>query len=288
MQPENEVHCLNCGTTFRGEFCPACGQRANTRRFTAGYLFSRDFLEETFNFDRGFLRTVKELLTRPGYLVADYLAGKRKRYFNFLGLLLILLAIEALLSSLGYNSVAAVMQESLGASLQNSKNFVPLTVEDVEEVLRNQKLIFLIVVPLTALLHRLILKRLGYNFLEHCVIVTFVLSLNTLTGLANGIIGLFPMDYGLYKNAVQILSLLVLAYDLWLFWQLSSSSTYTRAGRVWRAAMSWLVFTLVLAMSLQFSIGVLSGYNNYESPAEKPAGEVARPDSTGTLAAPMN
>lgn len=71
--------CLNCGTELRGPFCYYCGQPdKNLMRFFPALL--RELLEDTFDFDSRFLRTVKPLLFRPGKLTRDYLDGKRFRY----------------------------------------------------------------------------------------------------------------------------------------------------------------------------------------------------------------
>jgi len=71
--------CLNCGTELLGPFCYYCGQPdKNLMRFFPALL--RELLEDTFDFDSRFLRTIKPLLFRPGKLTRDYLDGKRFRY----------------------------------------------------------------------------------------------------------------------------------------------------------------------------------------------------------------
>ncbi|WP_273443935.1 DUF3667 domain-containing protein [Neolewinella agarilytica] len=128
--------CLNCQTAFSGHFCPNCGQKASTRRYSWSYVFSKDFLSDIFNFDRGFLHTLRDLSYRPGHLVNDYLQGKRKTYFNAVGFLLIVLAIEALLWSLSQNSVAELMLDNFNAQLRDQPD-PGITLEDVEIMLRN-------------------------------------------------------------------------------------------------------------------------------------------------------
>jgi len=71
--------CLNCGTELRGPFCYYCGQPdKNLMRFFPALL--RELLEDTFDFDSRFLRTLKPLLLKPGKLTRDYLDGRRFRY----------------------------------------------------------------------------------------------------------------------------------------------------------------------------------------------------------------
>jgi hypothetical protein len=71
--------CLNCGTELKGPFCFYCGQPdKNLMRFFPALL--RELLEDTFDFDSRFLRTIKPLLFMPGKLTRDYLDGRRFRY----------------------------------------------------------------------------------------------------------------------------------------------------------------------------------------------------------------
>lgn len=93
--PERE--CVNCGTHYRGNFCPQCGQAASTRRFVF-----RDMLQSVFATlvagDNVFFRTAGALLFRPGHMVRDYLYGRRARYFKPVQMLVRLVAVFVLLS----------------------------------------------------------------------------------------------------------------------------------------------------------------------------------------------
>ncbi len=71
--------CKNCGETYEGNFCPTCGQTHKTPRFDIKDLF-KNILSEAINIEHGFLRNFLELFWRPGYMVRDYLIGKRKDY----------------------------------------------------------------------------------------------------------------------------------------------------------------------------------------------------------------
>jgi len=75
----DEKHvCLNCKQEFVGMFCPRCGQKAMTEAHV-GWKSVRDNFFITFDLETGsLLRTLWYLLWRPGYLINDYLSGKRK------------------------------------------------------------------------------------------------------------------------------------------------------------------------------------------------------------------
>jgi len=73
------ARCLNCDTELKGPFCYYCGQPdRNFMRFFPALL--RDLMEDLFDLDSRFMRTLKPLLFKPGRLTKDYMAGRRFRY----------------------------------------------------------------------------------------------------------------------------------------------------------------------------------------------------------------
>lgn len=269
------TNCLNCDQPLSGKFCPSCGQRASTQRFTFKRIFSAEFLSDTFNLNQGLFLTLRDLVWRPGYMVRDYLGGQRKKYFNFIALLLILLAVEALLWAYAENSVIEVLRDRIveQMSAQNPELAGRLRLEDIERALSNQKLIFILAVPIAALFTWLIFKRLKYNFAEHCVIIVFMLAMNTLLGISIGLIGLLPITFETFTAIYSSVSFIVIAFDLLLFWQISQKVSYTIFGRIWRVVLACLAAIMVIGLSLQFSIGIFSGTRQakefMENPIEK-------------------
>lgn len=97
MKTNNRHRCLNCDSTFQGNFCPHCGQAADTSRFqTRETLYS--VLQAFWGSDNKFLTTSFHLLRRPGILVRDYLLGRRQKYFRPVPMLFFLVAVYAVLS----------------------------------------------------------------------------------------------------------------------------------------------------------------------------------------------
>ncbi len=194
-------------------------------------------------------------------MVRDYLAGKRKEYFNFIGFLVILLAVEAVIWQFSHNSIAQIFMEVYYEQLARAQPGVTssLSIEDVETVLRNQKISFLVIVPLAALGSWLILRRTGYNYAEHIVAISFLLALNTLLGYSIGLVGLLPLDFSLFKSIYSMLSLVVVGYGIWFYWQFSQQATYTKGGRTWRVVVAYLIVVIVLSLGQQFFMGMATG-----------------------------
>lgn len=95
-EEKKTTKCLNCGTEFEGNFCPECGQRADTKRFTIRFIFT-NLLQAILSNDGGVWFTLKTLFTRPGQMMIDILNGKRKSYFSPFPMLFLVLSLYVLI-----------------------------------------------------------------------------------------------------------------------------------------------------------------------------------------------
>ena len=75
------MECLNCKTIFEGKFCPECGQKIETKRFTFQKI-TNDAITTLTNTDKGFFFNLKNLTLSPEKSINNYLDGKRKQVFN--------------------------------------------------------------------------------------------------------------------------------------------------------------------------------------------------------------
>nr|WP_294870066.1 DUF3667 domain-containing protein [uncultured Pedobacter sp.] len=76
-----EHNCLNCGQNVEKHYCSNCGQ-ANLELKENFWQFISHSIAHYFHFDNKFFQTLSPLLTKPGEVTLDYLAGKRARYIN--------------------------------------------------------------------------------------------------------------------------------------------------------------------------------------------------------------
>ena len=82
-------HCLNCGVTLAGDYCSQCGQRDTGKDLRFADLLS-ELVGALFTWDSRIWRTLVPLLVRPGFLTAEFMAGRRARYVPPLRLYLII------------------------------------------------------------------------------------------------------------------------------------------------------------------------------------------------------
>ncbi|MBV8784319.1 MAG: DUF3667 domain-containing protein, partial [Gammaproteobacteria bacterium] len=77
--PPEPQRCTNCGNEVAQRYCGACGQRAEGTVHSLGHFLHHAF-EDLTHADSRVWRTLTALLLRPGYLTAEFLAGRRVRY----------------------------------------------------------------------------------------------------------------------------------------------------------------------------------------------------------------
>lgn len=74
-------HCLNCGTPLAGPFCAQCGQHDVDYSGSFWHVVEES-LEGLLHFDGKFLKSLRYIFTRPGFLTQEFNAGRRVRYTN--------------------------------------------------------------------------------------------------------------------------------------------------------------------------------------------------------------
>jgi len=93
--------CLNCGAPVAERYCSRCGQdRGRTPHVPLSELLG-EAASELFALDGRMARTVLPFFFRPGYLTAEYLAGRRVRYSSPLRLYLLTTLLFFLLAASG-------------------------------------------------------------------------------------------------------------------------------------------------------------------------------------------
>jgi len=77
------LECLNCGQPLTGNenFCSFCGQKNSTKKLSFNNFISNLF-SGFFSYDSRFWNTFIPLLTKPGKVSKDYIAGKRVQFVN--------------------------------------------------------------------------------------------------------------------------------------------------------------------------------------------------------------
>lgn len=205
--------CKNCGHTYVGTYCPQCGQHRATYRFTKGSIVA-DVFKSFFNLDRGLGATLLALLYRPGYMIRQYLAGKRVHYFRPFQLLFLLATIYYIgmqivqpVSALDVIQIKDLSTSTSDVSVGTEKEDALFWIAQIDALYQvaettwkawgermpllkntwellsslweqNKALNIIPILPLFSWGAYLVFKkkkgRKAYNFTEHCIIQTYI------------------------------------------------------------------------------------------------------------------
>lgn len=157
------TNCLNCNTEIAGNFCSNCSQSSSTHRFSLSHVFQHDFIHGIFHFDKGFFYTIKELFSRPGHSIREYVQGKRTKHFNYFATIIFLLTLSYFLKKWAKIDASALYDDKTTVSglLKVQKDFSKITV--------------FLHIPIIAFFSYLFFKKSKQNYTENLVLNLFLL-----------------------------------------------------------------------------------------------------------------
>lgn len=104
---QDDARCASCGASLSGRYCSQCGEQVvDHHALTVKHFLAHGVIHEFTHVDAKIFRTFRLLLFRPGFLSAEYFAGRRRRYINPVRLLLSSALIFALLVHGSYITMA--------------------------------------------------------------------------------------------------------------------------------------------------------------------------------------
>lgn len=235
--------CLNCNKPVEGNFCSQCGQPTTTHTINAHYLW-HDIQHAFLHVDKGILFTTKEMFTRPGHSIREFLEGKRVKHFKPISYVLILAGVYGFLSHYFHINMLSNNIEVSGSGEQ--LNEVKETVAGMSEWLAQHYAFFaLFQIPVFSIGTYLAFRKAGYNFLEHIIVNTFLTGQRLVLRIAT-----FPLYY-LYnetpelRTTARIIDAIGYALIFWSLYQLFDM--LNKSQRVWRMMLS-----LAIAFSILF------------------------------------
>ena len=185
------ITCQNCQQHFRGNYCNHCGQPADTHRITLHFLW-HDIQHGILHVDKGLLFTVKELFTRPGNSIREFIEGRRFNHFKPISLIIVLAGICGFLYQYYHiNILAANVKITSDGDISHAQNILTKATEWFAE---HYALISIMELPLFATGTFIAFKKAGYNLTEHLVLNAFLTGQRLILHIAT-----FPLYY-IYNN----------------------------------------------------------------------------------------
>ncbi len=173
--------CPNCETRLVGEYCHRCGQQAITPHHYALGHFLGHALHDLTHFDSKIFRSIFPLLFKPGFLTAEYLAGRQKSYikpitmFVLVNLFFFLVVHRMGMLNWTFEGVTGGPHGALAKRLVAEKIVAQQVSEEefvahFNQVLRyNQRSMFFFLIPLFAVALKFFYLRRRRYYVEHLI-----------------------------------------------------------------------------------------------------------------------
>lgn len=260
--------CLCCGTLFHGNYCPQCGQSRLTRRLVLSDIVAH-MASSLTNLDGQLMHTIRDLFTRPGYMIWDFIGGRRAEYFKPVQMLFFLATIYVLLNMVlkvdtDEGIIADIDKEMVDEKTAEALQLLQWGRNIVEWVHANK--------ALSALLSNLLLLlplKWAFRKTEHGRMLNLTEYFYALAfiGCQHLIIAMVVMPAGKLlgtdtSNALSVVS--VMTY-VWVYHQLFELSWWrcVRRGIVVALLMLLEIFLLVFVLGLVVGLARESGLLRY-------------------------
>lgn len=268
IEPEGKQHCLNCGADFEGAFCPHCGQYWRVQRVTARSILDLIVTNIT-SINANMPRTILDLFYRPGYLIADYLRGRRKNYSNPFSLIFVLAALFLILdqyvmqdnvreASIEYsNAIGEGLNKSLGTEdhQYDSNQYTP---ELLNLIYDHLGLFSILMIPMLTLPFWLAYRKKGQyrdnpiNIYESTIVIAFISCQNLVVNLLS-MPFITPDNMGLVSTIGYLIVIPLFLLSIWQMFQMKTSE-YIISSILFGF---YLIITIIIsgiAMSIGFGV----------------------------------
>ena len=240
--------CLNCSNAVTENFCGSCGQKTTVHRYSFKHFIEHDLIHGIWHVDNGILFTIRELFTRPGHSIREFINGKRVGYFSFVTLLLLILGISHFLGEYVQIKISDLMPESSKGAINEVQEFTK----------KYPKSMLLVTIPFYSIFSFLWFKKTKLNLTEHFVLNSYKTVAESLIGLLFLIITIFYTDIKVLTIIYSFISLLTLVYAFWFYRQFFSVFGYSKKSLIIRSL--GVIFSYIFLTML---VGIITGIMKY-------------------------
>ncbi len=250
MQKYSTITCKNCNHKFEGNYCNNCGQTAETHEINFNSII-HEIQHGVFHVDKGILYTTKELLTRPGYTISDYLNGKRVKHFKPFGYVFILSATYAVLTEISgksnmFSDFLIGWNDSASENPNDKSSF--LLVDVIQWMVNHYAYAVLFLIPIISLASYLCFFRTKFNYFQHLILNSYIVGQRTAVYLV-----LLPFTYPItnqnLSDGIDWIKIVIgILLTCWSYYQFFSSIKTTK--RILLIFLTYLVLPVLVVISI--------------------------------------
>lgn len=205
-----KLTCKNCDHIYTGHYCSNCGQTAETHKLNFHFLW-HEIRHGLLHFDEGFFYSGKELFTRPGHTIREFIEGKRIKHFKPISLVIVL----ATLYGFFYHYYDISFVELSSQSPSNTGIDVTKLNEWNEWMGTHYAWSTLLTIPFYTIGTSIAFRKQGYNVVEYFMLNTFKASQKMFVHIAT-----FPLLYHFNgTHSMKTLSFVIYMVDVgFIYW----------------------------------------------------------------------
>jgi len=223
-----------------------------------------DIQHGLFHFDKGVLYTSKQLFTRPGQTIREFLDGKSVKHFKPISFIIILATVYGILyhySNINSfnNEFLKGFEEGFNRSTTEEKSPLILNFEIINEWIgTHYSWMTLFLLPFYALASFCAFKKIGYNYVEHLILNSFLTAQRLLFRIAT-----LPLLY-FYNNTPTsniisiVTNIIDFALTFWVYMQFFNK--YSKTKSFWLSILSYLFFGLFLLIMINIVVIIFMVY----------------------------
>jgi hypothetical protein len=250
------TYCQNCNTALQGKYCSNCGQSSEIHKIDVHYLW-HDVQHGLLHFDKGILFTTKELFTRPGNSIREFLEGKRAKHFQPISLVLVLAGIYGLLFHFFKINMFEnyVVASGSGERVSHINDAIGKMSEWIGQ---HYSILALLQIPIFTIGTYLCFRKSGYSFVEHLIINTFLIGQRLILHIIT-----FPLYYisngtPMLTSVDRIINLIGYALAIWTLIQLFKNQSNRILRTIFSLLISFLIIFLILTVCLLYAFASIS------------------------------
>lgn len=240
-----QLTCKNCNTVYTGKFCNMCGQTADTNPINLHFLLKE--LKATYiKYDDGFFYTLKQLFTRPGKFIREYLEGKRINRTKPISFVIIAAGIYSFLY-LYLDIQPAPIADADKSEIDSEKLN--------HWIINNFAIAELLLMPLFAIASTISFYKSKYNFFEHVILNCYVFGQRIFLNLLS-----FPflIIYNKTPELANVTNVTLAANVIILFW--TFSNFFSGQSKFITFVLSVLTYIIVV-IELAIIISIYTVFN---------------------------
>ena len=182
---------------MHGPFCSTCGAPQKVKRIDGKYILSE--IGSEFNFDKGLLFTIREVLLRPGTHIQNFIKKDRKRLVKPIVFIIVCSLAYTLLQQL-FQFEDGYINYSFVADGTSKTIFTWIS--------KNYGYANILISVFVAFWVKLLFRKQGYNFFEILIILCYVIGVGMLLfalfGSVDSIINWKIIDKGFLIGVLYI------------------------------------------------------------------------------------